>query len=101
MGTSFPRIEARIQKKQRVNLDISFFSSVCPIDHIFGFPGTCSFNMGKNQWEEACQLFQDTDDDFDWRIGRQSETPGAGPHADHSPGLYPQTANENQWLWFK
>uniref|UniRef100_A0A3Q3W1Y0 MAM domain-containing protein n=1 Tax=Mola mola TaxID=94237 RepID=A0A3Q3W1Y0_MOLML len=48
--------------------------------------GTCSFNMGENQWEEACQLSQDADDDFDWRIGHQSETPGAGPHADHSPG---------------
>nr|XP_046227551.1 MAM and LDL-receptor class A domain-containing protein 1 [Scatophagus argus] len=55
-------------------------------DYIFGLPGACSFNMGKNQWEETCQLSQDADDDFDWRIGHQTETPGAGPHGDHSPG---------------
>uniref|UniRef100_A0A3Q3M1K5 MAM and LDL receptor class A domain containing 1 n=1 Tax=Labrus bergylta TaxID=56723 RepID=A0A3Q3M1K5_9LABR len=34
--------------------------------------------------EDTCQLSQDTDDDFDWRIGRRSETPGAGPPDDHS-----------------
>lgn len=45
--------------------------------------------MGEGQWEEACQLSQDADDDFDWRIGHRTETPGAGPETDHSPGEYP------------
>lgn len=45
--------------------------------------------MDEKQWEESCQLSQDADDNFDWRIGHQSETPGAGPPADHSPGQYP------------
>lgn len=62
--------------------------SVFVVDHIFGLPGACSFNMDENQWEDTCQLSQDADDDFDWRIGQQSETPGAGPHTDHSPGQY-------------
>nr|XP_020516760.2 MAM and LDL-receptor class A domain-containing protein 1-like [Labrus bergylta] len=46
--------------------------------------GACDFNMDDSQWEDTCQLSQDTDDDFDWRIGRRSETPGAGPPDDHS-----------------
>ncbi|XP_068160688.1 MAM and LDL-receptor class A domain-containing protein 1 [Antennarius striatus] len=54
--------------------------------HISGLPGACSFNSGENRWEETCQLSQDADDDFDWRIGPQTETPGAGPNMDHSPG---------------
>ncbi|XP_056290660.1 MAM and LDL-receptor class A domain-containing protein 1 [Pseudoliparis swirei] len=49
-------------------------------------PGACNFNMDENQWEDTCQFSQDADDDFDWRIGYRSETPGAGPQADHSPG---------------
>ncbi|XP_026219478.1 MAM and LDL-receptor class A domain-containing protein 1 [Anabas testudineus] len=55
-------------------------------DHIFRSPGACNFNMGKDQWQEVCQLSQDLDDDFDWRISHRAETPGAGPHTDHSPG---------------
>ncbi|AWP20537.1 putative MAM and LDL-receptor class A domain-containing protein 1 [Scophthalmus maximus] len=55
-------------------------------DHIVGSPGACNFNMDENQWEDMCQLFQDPDDDFDWRIGHQTETTGGGPHTDHSPG---------------
>ncbi|XP_074549659.1 MAM and LDL-receptor class A domain-containing protein 1 isoform X2 [Halichoeres trimaculatus] len=54
--------------------------------HISSLPGACDFNMDENQWEDECQLSQDADDDFDWRVGRRSETPGAGPPADHSPG---------------
>ncbi|KAM9839717.1 MAM and LDL-receptor class A domain-containing protein 1 [Aulostomus maculatus] len=54
--------------------------------HILDSPGACNFNMDEDQWEESCKLSQDTDDDFDWRISRRSETPGAGPHQDHSPG---------------
>ncbi|XP_076017204.1 MAM and LDL-receptor class A domain-containing protein 1 [Genypterus blacodes] len=54
--------------------------------HIVGLPGACDFNMKDPHWEEACKLSQDADDDFDWRIGRTSETPGAGPPADHTPG---------------
>lgn len=42
--------------------------------------------MDDDQWEAACQLSQDTTDDFDWRIGQWSETHGAGPQSDHSPG---------------
>lgn len=42
--------------------------------------------MDEKQWEETCRISQDTDDDFDWRIGQQTETPGAGPQTDHSPG---------------
>ncbi|XP_039982288.1 MAM and LDL-receptor class A domain-containing protein 1 [Xiphias gladius] len=55
-------------------------------DHIVGLPGACNFNMDENQWEETCQLSQDPDDDFDWRIGHRTETLGTGPHTDHSPG---------------
>ncbi|XP_069015480.1 MAM and LDL-receptor class A domain-containing protein 1 [Embiotoca jacksoni] len=55
-------------------------------DHVITSPGACNFNMEKYQWEESCQLSQNTDDDFDWRSGRKTETPGAGPHTDHSPG---------------
>ncbi|KAM6908030.1 MAM and LDL-receptor class A domain-containing protein 1 isoform 1-T1 [Lycodopsis pacificus] len=55
-------------------------------EHIVDLPGACNFNMAENQWEDTCQLSQDADDDFDWRIGYRSETPGAGPLADHSPG---------------
>ncbi|KAG7224989.1 hypothetical protein INR49_014906, partial [Caranx melampygus] len=55
-------------------------------DSTLGMPGACNFNMGDNQWEETCQLSQDPDDDFDWRIGHKTETSGAGPHTDHSPG---------------
>ncbi|XP_075308407.1 MAM and LDL-receptor class A domain-containing protein 1 [Odontesthes bonariensis] len=54
-------------------------------DSILDSPGACDFNM-KDQWEESCQLSQDPDDDFDWRISHKTETPGAGPHTDHSPG---------------
>ncbi|XP_022622767.1 MAM and LDL-receptor class A domain-containing protein 1 [Seriola dumerili] len=55
-------------------------------DRILGLPGACNFNMDENQWEETCQLSQDPDDDFDWRISHQTETSGAGPSTDHSPG---------------
>ncbi|XP_071341063.1 MAM and LDL-receptor class A domain-containing protein 1 isoform X4 [Trachinotus anak] len=70
-------------------------------DHIFGLPGTCNFNMDENQWEETCQLSQDPDDDFDWRISHQTETPGAGPPTDHSPGgggkfLYIHSATQRE-----
>ncbi|KAK7881754.1 hypothetical protein WMY93_030163 [Mugilogobius chulae] len=55
-------------------------------DHIAALPGSCSFNMEPSQWEESCQLSQDTGDDFDWAISHQSYTPGTGPPADHTPG---------------
>ncbi|CAL1597133.1 unnamed protein product [Knipowitschia caucasica] len=55
-------------------------------DHIATLPGSCNFNMESSQWEERCQLSQDTGDDFDWAISQQSLTPGTGPPADHSPG---------------
>nr|CBN82054.1 MAM and LDL-receptor class A domain-containing protein [Dicentrarchus labrax] len=54
-----------------------------PMEH---FPGACNFNFDESQWEETCKLSQDTDDDFDWRIGHRRETPGTGPHTDHSVG---------------
>ncbi|XP_029935423.1 MAM and LDL-receptor class A domain-containing protein 1 [Myripristis murdjan] len=54
--------------------------------HTVSLPGACDFNMPEDQWEETCQLSQDTDDDCDWRIARAGETPGTGPHSDHSPG---------------
>ncbi|XP_028288906.1 MAM and LDL-receptor class A domain-containing protein 1 isoform X2 [Parambassis ranga] len=70
-------------------------------DHIIGSPGACNFNMEEDQWEESCQLFQDSDDDFNWRIGHKTETPGAGPHTDHSPGgggnfLYIHSATQRE-----
>ncbi|KAM9332638.1 MAM and LDL-receptor class A domain-containing protein 1 [Pholidichthys leucotaenia] len=70
-------------------------------DHIFGFPGTCNFNMEEDQWEERCQLSQDTEDDFDWRISHRTEIPGDGPHTDHSPGdggnfLYVHSATQRE-----
>ncbi|XP_029005062.1 MAM and LDL-receptor class A domain-containing protein 1 isoform X2 [Betta splendens] len=55
-------------------------------ERTFQSPGACNFNMEEGQWQETCQLLQDLDDDFDWRLGHQSETPGAGPQTDHSPG---------------
>uniref|UniRef100_A0A3Q3L091 MAM domain-containing protein n=1 Tax=Mastacembelus armatus TaxID=205130 RepID=A0A3Q3L091_9TELE len=55
-------------------------------EHIAHVPGACNFDVKKDQWQEACQLSQDHNDDFDWRIGQRSETPGAGPENDHSPG---------------
>ncbi|TNN57956.1 MAM and LDL-receptor class A domain-containing protein 1 [Liparis tanakae] len=55
-------------------------------EDIVDLPGACNFNMDENQWEDTCQFSQDADDDFDWRMGYRSETPGAGPQADHSPG---------------
>uniref|UniRef100_A0A672JC96 MAM and LDL receptor class A domain containing 1 n=1 Tax=Salarias fasciatus TaxID=181472 RepID=A0A672JC96_SALFA len=54
-------------------------------NHLIGSPGACDFNMEAEEWEERCQLFQDSDDDFDWRISHRTHTFGAGPHADHSP----------------
>lgn len=80
-------------RKTTPNPDVSFFllsSSVSftHIDQIIRSPGACNFNMGKDQWQEACQLSQDFDDDFDWRVSYRSQTPGAGPHSDHSPGQY-------------
>lgn len=69
---------------QATNREILSFSCT---DHIFDSPGACDFNMEEESWEERCQLFQDFDGDFDWRIGHETETPGTGPHTDHSPGL--------------
>ncbi|XP_031706231.1 MAM and LDL-receptor class A domain-containing protein 1 isoform X1 [Anarrhichthys ocellatus] len=70
-------------------------------EHIDNLPGACNFNMDENQWEDTCQLSQDSDDDFDWRIGYRTETPGAGPQADHSPGgggnfLYIHSASQRE-----
>lgn len=55
-------------------------------DHIASLPGSCSFSMESSQWEQSCQLSQDTDDDFDWIISHRTHTPGTGPRADHTPG---------------
>lgn len=55
-------------------------------DHIASLPGSCNFNMEESQWEESCQLSQDTDDDFDWKISHRTRTPGTGPQEDHTPG---------------
>ncbi|MBN3307352.1 MALR1 protein, partial [Amia calva] len=53
---------------------------------ILGFPGACNFNMANTiSWEKACQLTQNNNDDFDWKIGIKTDTPGTGPPADHSP----------------
>ncbi|XP_061122045.1 MAM and LDL-receptor class A domain-containing protein 1 isoform X2 [Syngnathus typhle] len=53
---------------------------------VLATPGACNFEADDGRWEERCQLAQDTDDDFDWRIGRGSERAGTGPASDHSPG---------------
>ncbi|XP_054622204.1 MAM and LDL-receptor class A domain-containing protein 1 isoform X4 [Dunckerocampus dactyliophorus] len=53
---------------------------------VLAMPGACNFDMDKDRWEEMCQLSQDTDDDFDWRIRDSSEAAGTGPSSDHSPG---------------
>uniref|UniRef100_A0A669E9V5 MAM and LDL receptor class A domain containing 1 n=1 Tax=Oreochromis niloticus TaxID=8128 RepID=A0A669E9V5_ORENI len=70
-------------------------------DEIISSPGACSFNMEGDQWKERCQLSQDPDDDFDWRIGPSTETPGAGPITDHSQGgggnfLYINSATQRE-----
>ncbi|CDQ56054.1 unnamed protein product [Oncorhynchus mykiss] len=69
--------------------------------YIVGLPGACNFDMPKDMWEETCQLTQDPDDDFDWRIGQRRDTPGTGPPFDHSPGgegkfLYVHSATERE-----
>ncbi|XP_037549869.1 MAM and LDL-receptor class A domain-containing protein 1 [Nematolebias whitei] len=69
-----------------IKADCADESDEMDCEHIFDSPGACDFNMEEESWEESCQLFQDSDDDFDWRIGCKTETPGAGPHTDHSPG---------------
>lgn len=84
------RFHLIVEQKNNSPLSFSF------TDAIFGLPGACTFNMDESRWEETCQLSQDTDDDFDWRLGQQSETPGAGPHADHSPGQYPLCSKHNK-----
>ncbi|KAL6097716.1 malrd1 [Pungitius sinensis] len=70
-------------------------------ERVFDLPGACDFNAGEKRWEDACRLSQDADDDFDWTIGYRTQTPGAGPQADHSPGgggsfLYIHTANQRE-----
>lgn len=62
-------------------------TSVFLLDHIIDSPGACDFNMGEDEWEETCELFQDRDDDFDWTIGHKSSILGDERHSDHSPGL--------------
>ncbi|XP_036374066.1 MAM and LDL-receptor class A domain-containing protein 1 [Megalops cyprinoides] len=55
--------------------------------HILGIPGACNFNMPEYEsWENTCQLTQNDNDDFDWKIGSTRVTPGTGPPADHSQG---------------
>ncbi|XP_063768371.1 MAM and LDL-receptor class A domain-containing protein 1 isoform X2 [Eleginops maclovinus] len=63
--------------------------------------GICDFNMGAEWWEYSCGFDQDSEDDFDWMIGCRSETPGAGPPSDHSPGgdgnfLYIRSATQRE-----
>uniref|UniRef100_A0A673AYJ2 MAM and LDL receptor class A domain containing 1 n=1 Tax=Sphaeramia orbicularis TaxID=375764 RepID=A0A673AYJ2_9TELE len=48
-------------------------------------PGSCNFNLEGSQWEDRCQLSQDTNADFYWTISDQTNTPGTGPPSDHSP----------------
>ncbi|XP_046708496.1 MAM and LDL-receptor class A domain-containing protein 1 isoform X3 [Silurus meridionalis] len=50
-----------------------------------GLAGACNFNMPEDEWEAACQLVQDQDDDFDWQIGHGNKHQGRGPSTDHSP----------------
>nr|XP_054607469.1 MAM and LDL-receptor class A domain-containing protein 1 isoform X2 [Nothobranchius furzeri] len=69
-------------------------------DFIYDSPGACDFNV-KDSWEERCQIIQDSDDDFDWRFDHKTETPGAGPSSDHSPGgegnfLYVHSASQRE-----
>lgn len=66
--------------------DCSDESDEIDCDHIASLPGSCNFNMEESQWEESCQLSQDTDDDFDWKISHRTRTPGTGPQEDHTPG---------------
>ncbi|KAF5889485.1 MAM and LDL-receptor class A domain-containing protein 1, partial [Clarias magur] len=46
--------------------------------------GACNFNMPEDQWQAACQLVQDQDDDFDWQLGHGRKYQGTGPSTDHS-----------------
>lgn len=50
--------------------------------------GSCNFNKPEDQWEAACQLVQDQDDDFDWQIGHGRKYQGTGPSTDHSAGRW-------------
>lgn len=58
------------------------------LEHMFGLPGSCDFNMGDAQWEETCQLMQDSDNDFNWTMSQPSALPPLGPYVDHSPGQF-------------
>lgn len=58
------------------------------LERIFRLPGSCDFNLAEEQWEETCQLGQNSDDDFDWRMSRRSALPPLGPYVDHSPGQF-------------
>ncbi|KAI3355325.1 hypothetical protein L3Q82_018179, partial [Scortum barcoo] len=81
--------------------DCSDESDEIDCDHIVSLPGACNFEVDEYRWEEYCWISQDHDDDFDWRIGHRSETPGAGPPDDHSPGdggkfLYIHSATQRE-----
>lgn len=56
------------------------------LEPTFGLPGACDFNLADEQWEETCQLGQNSDDDFDWRMSQHGALPPLGPYVDHSPG---------------
>ncbi|TRZ00115.1 hypothetical protein DNTS_020307 [Danionella cerebrum] len=45
---------------------------------------TCNFDRPDIQWQETCQLKQDSQDDFDWVIGYGRTSNETGPSADHS-----------------
>lgn len=57
-------------------------------EHISKLPGSCDFNLADEQWEETCQLAQNSDDNFDWRMSQRSALPPLGPYVDHSPGQF-------------
>lgn len=62
------------------------------LERFFSLPGSCDFNLAEEQWEESCQLAQNSGDDFDWRMSQRSAPPPLGPYVDHSPGQFS--------LWF-
>lgn len=94
LGEQKDNFETGLQTRS-FHLSISFFLA----DKIISSPGACNFNMEGDQWKERCQLSQDPDDDFDWRIGSSTETPGAGPITDHSQGLQLLSAKILPKIW--
>ncbi|XP_053122508.1 MAM and LDL-receptor class A domain-containing protein 1 isoform X3 [Hemicordylus capensis] len=65
-------------------------------------PGSCNFETQGQDWTAVCGLTQDSDDEFDWRIGNRAVIEQGGPDSDHTPGngrnfLYVNSSAQQEW----